>query len=1233
MRESLTILASLLIVILSTALAGPYLIDWNSQRGLIERRLSQALGENVRITGAIDLKILPTPYLTLGQIEVSDQTASARLLADDMQLEIAVTPLLRGEVDFTEVLLEKPRLFLTVAQDGALLLPRFEHGFSGELRFERLAIREGSVTISDPAQGRSYGLRGLDLDAEAGSLTGPYKGEGRVTLADEPAAFRFSTGAPAEAGLRLKLIIGETKAIPRAELDGNLSFRLRDSGAFLPNFAGGVNLSGRWTGGQPSAVKGQTAAFSLPWRVVGALQVDSRKAAFDRIEVRLGGEERALTAVGSAELDFTNNPQASLNLKSKQVDLDRLLLIEDAAPEPQRLAAYLEDFMASDGLAGLPLPLTLKWTADSILVGGETLTDLSTSLALKDGKAAWLRLATNGPARSHLFLDGSLETGTAAGFNGKTEASAGDLGRLADWIALAKPQWGSVLHDMPFRAFDMTGETAISRIGFVGRDLALRLNRSDLSGTIAYTRAVGSEPARLFADLNAQALDLDGLPDLQNAANVARSMDLALHLDARAVKVARIGKGTMDAGRIKLKLGKTKDEVRLEDFIVDGLGGTNISATAARDASGLKIDAKLDAAHLEEASALLHKVAPGPATDLLLARAASLSPARLGLHVEAVAGPEHDALHLRRLNFEGTTGTSKVAAKIDTDRNEPRNLSVSALIETPEAINLIRQFGFSVLPLHNMGPGRIEVAMQGPFYERLATRIDARLAGTILGFRGTVAPRLDLPEAAGRLNLSSPDLSPWLQATAMAFPDLTARIGADIGGDVNWNSTGLSLNRLEGSLAGTPFAGRLAFRASPKNSFTGSLDFEKLSLATLNELSLGPPQPPKAGAIWSDLKFTSGLIDPPLVDIEVRAKTFDLLSSLTGQGATLRVEIAPGRIAVRDLHMKLGEGSASGNMTLRRDGAIAAAEGHISLSNYKLDLPSIRGRVSGGLDVAGTGQSALGLVSGLAGSGTARLTDLTFPGSDPVALGRVFAAVEQDRLSVDENEVMRALSGEFDRDALRMASNDFDLGLAAGILRVTVAGTPNMLGNPDATSSFSASLDLRSLQLDQRVGLTLAALPKNWTGPAPQVTLNFKGPLANPARSLDAAGFINPLAARAIARESARIQSYEFDIHERAVFNQRLFSERRREQEKLQEKLKAEEDARRAAEAARLERQRKVEEEARRRAEDEAHRRVEEMLKRYQQPEPMPIPRPPTALESPPYRMGVPTDPSAAGRY
>ena len=122
--------------------------------------------------------------------------------------------------------------------------------------------------------------------------------------------------------------------------------------------------------------------------------------------------------------------------------------------------------------------------------------------------------------------------------------------------------------------------------------------------------------------------------------------------------------------------------------------------------------------------------------------------------------------------------------------------------------------------------------------------------------------------------------------------------------------------------------------------------------------------------------------------------------------------------------------------------------------------------------------------------------------------------------------------------------------------------------------TFEATLDLGASWLDEHVRETLLALPPNWSGAAPTIVYTLSGPIEDPRRSLDVSGLIDAVATRALARESARIEAYETDIRERAFFAERLRSEDRREKDRL----KLEDDARRAEaerQAARLDRLRK----------------------------------------------------------
>jgi hypothetical protein len=192
------------------------------------------------------------------------------------------------------------------------------------------------------------------------------------------------------------------------------------------------------------------------------------------------------------------------------------------------------------------------------------------------------------------------------------------------------------------------------------------------------------------------------------------------------------------------------------------------------------------------------------------------------------------------------------------------------------------------------------------------------------------------------------------------------------------------------------------------------------------------------------------------------------------------------------------------------------------------------------------------------------------------------------------------------------------------------------------------AFDLRNFGLDVQSDVTLAALPRGWTGPAPQISVAWTRLLSQPRRQIVSGPLVAALTARALQREADRIASLEFDIKERAFFNRRLKWDRAREDERERaaaEQARAEQERveqERRAEQERRDQERRAEQEhrdqERRAAESEAARRRAESI-----PAPTPPPNPfisraaPTpvpGLIAPKFR--APTadqDPSAAGRY
>ena len=75
---------------------------------------------------------------------------------------------------------------------------------------------------SDARNNRHFDLGGIDFEAEAESLSGPFKVRGALGEGDSRAPFHFSTGPIENGALNLKLVVNAGASRPGADLTGDL---------------------------------------------------------------------------------------------------------------------------------------------------------------------------------------------------------------------------------------------------------------------------------------------------------------------------------------------------------------------------------------------------------------------------------------------------------------------------------------------------------------------------------------------------------------------------------------------------------------------------------------------------------------------------------------------------------------------------------------------------------------------------------------------------------------------------------------------------------------------------------------------------------------------------------------------------------------------------------------------------------------------------------------------------
>ncbi|MFN3892250.1 MAG: AsmA family protein [Beijerinckiaceae bacterium] len=1212
LRETLTILAVLIVLALTAALAAPLFVDWSAHRGWIEERLSAALGGVVRVTGDIDVRLLPAPRLDVAGVSwrAADEGA-ASLQADNIHLEVAVAPLLQGVVRFVEARIERPRLTATLGDGGALNLPHPGEG-GGVVAFERIEIRNGEITLLR-AGGEVLRVEGVHIDADAASLHGPFRGSGSYALADGRMAFRFGAGVVEDDRLRVKFSSEPAPNAPQVDLDG----------ALVAERAGDATRL-RYDGVATVWSIADADGAQIPWRASGTLAADATQARFDPLEVRFGPQERQSTASGAAWFDAESR-RLTIKLAAPQVDADRLLDSKEAAGEAMgRLSRVIAAALERPARAR-SVTLRVETSTPALQLGGDTITDAAMTLDLPRGGDDRLALSANLPGRAQISLDGNVESGAAARFAGRARASARDLPRLAEWIARADPDLAERLRGAPFRVIEASGDIELSRRSFAARNLDIRADRSTLAGSLAFASAVGGEPARLFADLNSPALDLDGVPSLRGPARALQDADLNLSLDARAIRVAGVGGAVVDAGRIRAKLTRNAGRLDLERLSVENLGGATLSATGHVDPDGAKLEARLEAQRLVELAGLVRRVAPGPLADLFNDRAVALSPARVNLSADAEA--KGGSIELRNVRIEGTARGTRIAAAMRPLGDQVEAEAEISSVDTPM---LLRQLGVETVPIRSAPRSRLTLRAHGDAASGYDAEGSGEIAGASVTFKGRVGEREARFGFNGRARVAAKDAAPLMQVLAIAWPDAQSSIPLDVAGDLGVDGGSISASALEGVLAGARFGGHLRFATQDgalRRTLLGALNVDRMSFDVISALALGPSAANARGApLWSERAFAPGLADPPPADIELRAAEMNL-RGLQGRDFAARVVLSNGAVALENMSMRIEDADIAGRLALRRDKTDASLAAALHLK-APLDLrDQIRGDWNMRVELAATGRSERALISSLAGGGNVRLTDIVIPGAAADAIDGVVALAEKDAIAPDERTIVAALQKAFARAPLRAGDINLDILAASGVLRFQ----PVKIGAPGAEASLSGAFDLRTLGAEQTLEIVSRTTPPKWTDPNPRVRMAWSGPVNKATRSIDAASLVNGLSARAIQRESARIEALEADIRERAMFNRRLRTDEWRrqreaeirafllEQERL-EKLRIEAERRAEAERAERERQEQLRLEAERRERErqeqlrmEAERRAQEKQRLIEQLN-RPLPPPPIQL-------------------
>jgi large subunit ribosomal protein L24 len=1095
-------LAIALILALVSALVGPLFVDWTRHRAALEAQASRLVGLPVRVGGQIDVRLLPTPSLLLGGIEIGAGTQRP-LRATALGIELALGGLMRGQIRATELRLVGPDVTVGLDRDGRLSLPSLAAGFNlGDISIGRLAVEDARLTLAEAAGGRQAVLDKVWFGGEARSLGGVFRGEGAAVLNGELYGYRIATSKTDEGETRIRLSVEPAQAALVAESEGVLSFA---QGA--PRFEGTVTLARPLSTASP----GGKVVLNDPWRASARVTATPASAAFEQIEMQYGPDERALKATGSAEMSFGARPQAQAVLSARQIDLDRLLATQER-PRGDPVSAMTALHTALAGLSP-PFPVRIGFGVDGVTLGGGVVQSLRGDVVMSADGVKVEGVELRAPGLTQVQLSGRIGAGS---FSGPVDVRSADPRVFTAWLnGRSEAPAGAA---SPLR---VRGEVVLDDTKLAVERLTVEVDRKPVDGRLAYVFGGEGRKARLEADLKAADADLDAMIALLAAASkeagIERPGEMSLTLDMDRARFAGLDAQNahvtagIDASGIKI------ERLRIGDFggmRIDAQGTIDVAAAAPRGAMTLDLDAR----DLSGLAALAAKFAPRSA-DVVRALSERAGKARLRavLDADAASGTGDS---VARLSLDGRVGDARLSLALGATGTlaevAKAQIQLDGSVESDNAAALVRLAGLDRFIAADASAGRLTVAAKGPLGGDL--QFDGRIfaAGLDAGAHGSVRLFADRPvTGAFDLAVAKADVSALLQRARPVPLALQAR--ASLSGPL------LKLDGLSAQVAGSALRGRLALTFDTVIGVEGDIDADAMDASALLAAAGGIAE---GGSLTSEELFGRGLFAPLNGQVAFRLRHAAVGEALALTGARGILRLAPSELTVEMADAEFARGRLSGELSLRRmpDGTSAKTRFALKGADATLLAPGPSSPVSGRLalsgELEGTGRSPRALLGALSGAGTLTLAGARIAGLNPQAFAAAMRAVDQG-LPLDGVRVHDIVAPTLDRGALSVRAAELPFTVSTGQARFGSL----LVQAEDADAALSGAWDIAAQTVEMRAVLTGAAA--EMPAGRPEIFLQWKGPLRAPARSIDAAALTGWLALRAVEQQSRRLDEIE----------------------------------------------------------------------------------------------------------
>ncbi|MDV7340781.1 AsmA family protein [Terasakiella sp. A23] len=533
-------------VLIAAVLVVPGFIDWSGYRAEIAQKVKELTGRDLVVGGDIVFRLVPSPTLSVGDIRFANADGASQ---DDMvairqlDVQVALMPLIAGTVHVNSIRMIEPVIRLEMLPNGQgnwvlgeqavadpvpdtpaqSTEPEFKVDDTPQdtalpIQIDDFIIEKGHLVYIDAASGVREEITDLNSRFAIAALNGPFEAVGTMKLRGIPVGFETTVGQivhgrTASFATQINFAHGETSARVNGTLvhvsEGpKVKTRLDVKGKSLAGLLSAFSESETLPGG-----------LDRSFAVSGDVSLTQQGVVFenDGLDISLGDDRgRIALDVSMAEKKVI---KAAANFS--KIDGDRWMTAEPyKVVEPEPLALVIEPSEAklkpsgrsvSAALSPLPsdtnkpeaandntvqptipkdIDATVSLNVDAIVVKGQPIRQLQSSLSVVEGEVALERLSAILPGAGEVAVVGVAgERNGSIQFDGSMDVNFAHLRGVFRWLGIdVGPVPTDRLQQMMMQTQISATPEAISLV-----DLTATMDGSTLNG--AATIALRSRPS------------------------------------------------------------------------------------------------------------------------------------------------------------------------------------------------------------------------------------------------------------------------------------------------------------------------------------------------------------------------------------------------------------------------------------------------------------------------------------------------------------------------------------------------------------------------------------------------------------------------------------------------------------------------------------------------------------------------------------------------------------------